>query len=64
MGVWEWCSDLRLVECFCVDFLVKGFGNCGALEDAVLAEEQPVLESELSEREADDEALPWKEWPV
>jgi hypothetical protein len=34
------------------------------LQDAVLPEEEPVLKSELSEREADDEALPWKEWPV
>jgi len=34
------------------------------LQDAVLAEEKPVFESEFSEREADDEALPWEEWPV
>jgi hypothetical protein len=29
-----------------------------------LAEEEPVFESEFSEREADDKALPWEEWPV
>jgi hypothetical protein len=29
-----------------------------------LPEEEPVLERELSEREADDEALPGEEWPV
>jgi hypothetical protein len=57
-------AHLGLVECFGVDFLVESFGDRGALEDAVLAEEQPVFESEFSEREADDEALPWEEWPV
>jgi hypothetical protein len=29
-----------------------------------LPEEEPVFKSELGEREADDETLPWKEWPV
>jgi len=29
-----------------------------------LAKEEPVLQSELSEREADDKALPWEEWSV
>jgi hypothetical protein len=34
------------------------------LQDAILPEEKPVFESELREREADDEALPREEWPV
>jgi hypothetical protein len=34
------------------------------LQDAVLAEKQPVFESEFREREADDEALPWEKRPV
>jgi hypothetical protein len=34
------------------------------LQDAVLAEEQPVFESEFRKREADDEALPWEERPI
>jgi hypothetical protein len=63
-GVWDRYADLRLVECFCVDFLVKSFGDRGALQDAVLAKEKPVFESEFSEREADNEALPWEERPV
>ena len=55
---------LRLVECFLVDFLVESLGDSCALQDAVLSEEKPVFEGELSEREGDDEALPWKERPV
>lgn len=55
---------LGLVECGRVDFLVESFGDCGTLENAILAEEEPVLEREFSEREAHDELLPWEEWPV
>jgi hypothetical protein len=57
-------AHLGLVKCFRVDFLVESFGDRGALKNAVLPEEEPVLERELSEREADDEALPGEEWPV
>jgi hypothetical protein len=63
-GVCHCHAHLRLVERFRVNFLVKSFGDRGALEDAVLPEEEPVFESEFSEREADDEALPWEQWPV
>jgi hypothetical protein len=55
---------LRLVERFRVNFLVESFGNRGALENAILPEEEPVFESEFRKREADDEALPREEWPV
>jgi hypothetical protein len=58
------CTDLRLVECFRVNFLVESFGDRGALQDAVLPEEKPVFERELRERKADDEALPREQWPV
>lgn len=34
---------LRLVECFLVDFLVQRLGDDGALQNAVLAEQQPVF---------------------
>lgn len=47
-----------------VDFLVQRLGDRRALENAVLAEEQPVLEREFSEREADDQLLPREERPV
>jgi hypothetical protein len=57
-------AHLGLVKCFRVDFLVESFGDRGALKNAVLPEEEPVFERELSEREADDEALPGEEWPV
>jgi hypothetical protein len=57
-------AHLRLVERFRVDFLVEGFRDRGALEDAILPEEEPVFESEFRKREADDEALPREEWPV
>jgi hypothetical protein len=64
VGARDAYADLGLVECFRVDFLVKSFGDRGALQDAVLPEEKPVFESELREREADNEALPRKQWPV
>jgi hypothetical protein len=57
-------AHLRLIECFRVNFLVKSFGDRGALKDAILPEEEPVFESEFGEREADDESLPREEWPV
>jgi hypothetical protein len=55
---------LRLVERFRVNFFVESFGDRGALENAILPEEEPVFESEFRKREADDEALPREEWPV
>jgi hypothetical protein len=58
------CAYLGFVESGAVDFLVKGLGDGGALQDAVLAEEKPVLEGKFSERETDDQLLPWEEWPV
>jgi hypothetical protein len=58
------CTHLGLVESGTVDFLVEGLGDGGALQDAVLAEEKPVLKSEFGEREADDQLLPGEEWPV
>lgn len=30
---------LRLVECIPIDFLFEGLGDCGALKNAILAEE-------------------------
>jgi len=63
-GVCNCYAHLRLVERFRVDFLVKSFGDRSALENAVLPEEEPVFESEFSEREAHDKALPWEQWPV
>lgn len=57
-------ADLRLVEGFLVNFLSKGFGYGFPLENVVLTEEKPVLEREFSEREADYELLPGKEWAV
>jgi hypothetical protein len=64
VGARDEYADLGLVECFRVDFLVESFGDRGALQDAVLPEEKPVFEGELREREADNEALPRKQWPV
>lgn len=55
---------LRLVECFLVNFLVQRLGDDGALQNAVLAEQQPVFESEFSEREADNQLPPREERPV
>jgi hypothetical protein len=64
-GVLYWgFANLRLVECFLFNFLVKCFRDGGFLEDTVLAVEKPVLEGEMGEGEAYDEALPWEEWPV
>ena len=57
-------SYLRLVECLLVDFLIQRLGDDGALQNAVLAEQQPVFQSEFSEREADDQLLPREERPV
>ena len=58
------CAYLRLIERLPFNFLIESLGDGGALEDTVLAEEKPVLQGELCEREADNEALPWKERPV
>ena len=55
---------LRFVECLLVDFLVQRLGHSRALQNAVLAEEQPVLERELGEGEADNQLLPREERPV
>lgn len=63
-GALDCCAHLRLVERFRIDFLVESSGDRGALENAILPKEEPVFESEFSEREADDETLPWEEWPV
>ena len=64
----EGCSGLnaylRFVESGLLDFFVEGLGYGGTFEDAILAEEEPVLEGEFSEREADDQPLPWEERPV
>ena len=59
-------ADLGLVECFSIDcfYSMKSLGNSLALEDFVLAEEEPVFECELSEREAYHEFLPWEEGTV
>ena len=57
-------ADLRFVESSLVNFLVQCLGNDGALEHTILAEEQPVFERKLSEREANDETLPWEKGPV
>lgn len=58
------CAYLGFVKSVSFDFLVEGFGDSSSLKDTVLAEEKPVLKSELCEREADDEAFPWEERPV
>lgn len=55
---------LRLVEGGLVNFILECLGDCCALEDRVLAEEEPVLECELGEGEANDEPLPREERPV
>lgn len=55
---------LRLIECFLVDFLVQRLGDDGALQNAVLAEQQPVFQSEFSERETDYQLPPREERPV
>jgi hypothetical protein len=47
-----------------VNLLVQRLGDSRALQNAVLAEEQPVLERKLGEREADDQLLPREERPV
>jgi hypothetical protein len=61
----HWCiAYLGFVECLLVDFLVQRLGDSRALQNAVLAEEQPVLERELGEGEADDQLLPREERPV
>jgi hypothetical protein len=53
-------ADLRFLVCRLVDFFLEGFGDSFALEDAVLAEKKPVLKSELCEREAYNQLLPWE----
>lgn len=55
---------LRLIECGLINLLLERFGNCLLLEHLVLAEQKPVLEREFSEREAEDELLPWEERAV
>lgn len=55
---------LGLVKSFLVDFLVESLGDNGALQNTVLAEQQPVLECKLSEREADHKLPPREERPV
>lgn len=55
---------LRFVECFLIDFLVECLRDSGALQNAVLTEEQPVLKSEFSEGKANDQLLPREERPV
>lgn len=57
-------TDLRFIERGLIDFIFKCFGHFGALQDIVLAEEEPVLECELGEREPNYEFLPWEERPV
>lgn len=64
IAAWSRSTHLGFVESGTVNFLVEGLGDGGALQDAVLAEEKPVLEGKLSEREADDQLLPGEEWPV
>lgn len=63
-GLLQLCAYLGFIEGLPFNFLIESLGDGGALEDTVLAEEKPVLQGELCEREADNEALPWKERPV
>jgi len=56
--------NLRFVKCFSVDFFIESLGHAGTLENAVLAEEEPVLEGKFGEGEANYEALPWEQRPV
>jgi hypothetical protein len=58
------CTDLRFIERSLINFLLECFRDRFALQDLVLAEEKPVLECELSKREADYKLLPWEERPV
>lgn len=57
-------ADLRFIECRLVNFLLEGLRDSFALEDAVLAEEKPVFQGELSEGEANYQLLPWEEGAV
>ena len=67
-GVWRMrgTAYLGLVEGFSTDCFhsIESLGNSLALKDFVLAEEEPVLECELGEREAYHEFLPWEEGTV
>jgi hypothetical protein len=55
---------LRLCERGLFNLILEGLGNDSASEHAVLAKEEPILESKLSERETDNELLPWEVRPV
>lgn len=57
-------AHLRFIKRFLFNFLVESLGDRSALEDTVLAEEKPVFEGKLCEREADNQALPWELRPV
>jgi len=59
-------AHLGLVEGFSTDcfYSMESLGYSLALEDFVLAEEEPVLKCELGEREAYYELLPWEEGTV
>src|SRR5207237_335628 len=55
---------LALFECFLIDMTFQSFRADIALIDAVLAEEEPVLEDEPAEREANHQSFPRKKRAV
>jgi hypothetical protein len=46
------------------DLILKDLWRLQLLQYLVLAEAKEAFEEVLGNREADDELLPWKEWPV
>ena len=57
-------SYLGLVEDFLRNLARENFWWTCTLEHLVLAEGEITLEGVLGEREAQDELLPWEQWPV
>lgn len=57
-------SYLRLIEDFLGYFGREDLWRASGLQDLVLAEREVALESILGEGEAQDELLPWEQWPI
>lgn len=57
-------SYLRLIEDFLGYFRREDLWWASGLQDLVLAEREIALESILGEGEAQDELLPWEQWPI